>query len=162
MRFFRRSGLDPLFKILESKFVVGVDYDGTTVSDRFPLSGKPIPGAIEGLKKLKELGGFIIIWSARNCPVNVYTAKLEGVDCLKEMEEGLKKYNIPYDFIDRGEWGKIKADFYIDNSAIPRFHLDWNRIVSIIESIVKEPGYRSSSIERWKVWLEDKLKIEGE
>jgi len=47
-------------------------------------------------------------------------------DQIKFIEEYMKKYNIPYDYIDDGKQGKIIANAYIDDCAI-EFNPDSNK-----------------------------------
>lgn len=44
---------------------IAVDFDGTIVTHAFPEIGRPIPFAIQTLKKLQEEGHRLILWSVR-------------------------------------------------------------------------------------------------
>lgn len=83
----------------------------------------PVPGAVEKIKKLKEAGHYIIIFTARHmktCNGNVaMVLAKQGKNTL----DWLAKYSIPYDEI---HFGKPWADVYIDDNAY-RFN-DWNEI----------------------------------
>lgn len=75
---------------------------------------KPIEGAVETIRKLKDEGHYIIIYTARHmktCNGNIYEviAKI-GKITLKWLE----KHQIPYDEI---VFGKPWADIYIDDNA---------------------------------------------
>jgi capsule biosynthesis phosphatase len=84
---------------------------------------KPIKSAVEKIKKLKENGHYIIIYTARHmktCDGNVYKAISKiGLITL----EWLKEHDIPYDEI---VFGKPWADIYIDDNGF-RFK-SWDEI----------------------------------
>ena len=75
---------------------------------------KPVRGSIEKIKKLKENGHYIIVYTARHmktCKGNVgeVLAKVGHITL-----EWLRKYEVPYDEI---VFGKPWADIYIDDNA---------------------------------------------
>lgn len=84
---------------------------------------KPVKSAVEKIKKLKENGHYIIIYTARHmktCDGNVYKAISKiGLITL----EWLKEHDIPYDEI---VFGKPWADIYIDDNGF-RFK-SWDEI----------------------------------
>jgi len=84
---------------------------------------KPVDGASEKIKALKEAGHYIIILTARHmktCEGNVgLVQKRVAAITLKWLEEN----DIPYDEI---HFGKPWADIYIDDNAY-RF-INWNEI----------------------------------
>ena len=45
--------------------IIAVDFDGTIVTHDYPRIGKPIPFAIDTLKKLQADGHQLILWSVR-------------------------------------------------------------------------------------------------
>jgi len=76
---------------------------------------KPVKGAVEFLKKLKEDGHYIIIYTSRHmktCNGNIgkVIAKIGKLTI-----EWLNKYGIPYDEL---VFGKPHADLYIDDNAV--------------------------------------------
>lgn len=84
---------------------------------------KPIERAIEKIKKLKENGHYIIIYTARHmksCNGNIgkVIANIGKITL-----EWLEKYQIPYDEI---VFGKPWADIYIDDNGY-RFE-GWDKI----------------------------------
>ncbi|MDR1373235.1 MAG: HAD family hydrolase [Dysgonamonadaceae bacterium] len=111
--------------------IIAVDFDGTIVEHAYPLIGKPIPFAIDVLKKLQqEEHHFIILWTVR-----------EG-DLLQEAvnyceKQGLKFYavnsNYPEEVFDESISRKINADLYIDDKNIGGFP-DWGIIYKMIKS----------------------------
>ena len=84
---------------------------------------KPIKGAVEKIKKLKENGHYIIIYTARHmktCDGNVskVLARIGRITL-----DWLEKYQVPYDEI---VFGKPWADIYIDDNGF-RFK-NWDEI----------------------------------
>lgn len=49
----------------EYEAVVGVDFDGTLVTHRYPEIGDPVPGAFETLRELSDTVSFIL-WTMRS------------------------------------------------------------------------------------------------
>ncbi len=45
---------------------VAIDFDGTIVEHKFPEVGKPVPGAIEWMKKWQDAGAQLILWTMRS------------------------------------------------------------------------------------------------
>ena len=101
--------------------VVAIDLDGVIAEydlwrgeEHF---GKPKPRAREALKKLKELGCTITIWTTRRNT--------------KAVEKYLKEHDIPFDFINESPLPpgngarKIRADVYIDDRAVP--FINWTQ-----------------------------------
>jgi hypothetical protein len=43
-----------------------IDFDGTIVEHEFPLVGKPVPGAIEWMKKFQTYGAKLILFTMRS------------------------------------------------------------------------------------------------
>jgi len=98
--------------------IANLKKEGKTYSDV-----KPVNGAIEKIKKLKENGHYIIIYTARHmktCNGNVskVLAKVGKITL-----DWLEKYQVPYDEI---VFGKPWADIYIDDNGF-RFK-NWDDI----------------------------------
>lgn len=111
--------------------IIAVDFDGTIVTHEYPKIGKPIPFAIDTLKKLQSEGHHqLILWSVR-----------EG-DLLQEAVDycasrGLEFYavnsNYPEEKPEERTNRKVVADLYIDDrnlGGIP----DWGIIYQMIMS----------------------------
>ncbi len=45
---------------------IAVDFDGTIVDHQFPEIGKAVPGAFDWLKRFKEAGATLILWTMRS------------------------------------------------------------------------------------------------
>jgi capsule biosynthesis phosphatase len=106
---------------------IGVDLDGTICEIRKDpktyAEVKPLPGAAERLRELRQKGHQIIIFTARHmatCDGNV-SKVLARVG--KVTLEWLEKHNIPYDEI---YFGKPNTDIFIDDRC-HRF-TDWGDI----------------------------------
>jgi len=110
---------------------IAVDFDGTIVEHEYPKIGKPIPFALEVLKKLQQEDRHkIILWTMR-----------EG-DLLQEAinycaKNGLTFYahnrNFPEEEYQEGSSRKLMADVFIDDRNIGGL-LDWGIIYKIIKS----------------------------
>lgn len=109
--------------------VIAVDFDGTIVTHEYPAIGKPIPFAIETLKKLQQEDHHqLILWTVR-----------EG-DLLKEAVEycankGLEFYavnsNFPNDEFIPAASRKLNADIFIDDHNLGGLP-DWGIIYRMI------------------------------
>lgn len=107
---------------------IAVDFDGTIVTHEYPRIGKPIPFAIETLKKLQTEQHLIILWTVR-----------EG-ELLEEAVEycrakGLEFYavnsNYPEQLEDYIFPRKVTADLYIDDRNLGGLP-DWGVIYQMI------------------------------
>ena len=109
---------------------IAVDFDGTIVEHEYPKIGKPIPFAIDVLKKLQyEEHHMLILWTVREG-----TLLDEAVEYCKN--RGLEFYavnkNFPEETLEPGISRKIVADIYIDDrnlGGIP----DWGLIYRMIK-----------------------------
>lgn len=113
------------------------DIDNTLVT--YPLihndytSVQPIPKMIDLLKRLKQLGHYIILYTARRMKTNGGNIGKVTADVAKITFATLDKLKIPYDEIF---FGKPYADFYIDDLAVNRF-----------DNLEKELGFYDDSIQ---------------
>ncbi|HHT61282.1 MAG: hypothetical protein KBB61_04525 [Paludibacteraceae bacterium] len=110
--------------------IIAVDFDGTIVEHDYPAIGKPIPFAIDVLKRLQEeCHHQLILWSVR-----------EG-DLLDEAVEycrqnGLEFYavnkNYPEEQPTDGASRKLNANLYIDDRNVGGLP-DWGVIYRMIK-----------------------------
>ena len=120
--------------------IIAVDFDGTIVEHAYPAIGKPIPFAIETLKKLRDERHKLILWSVRE-------GKLlqEAVDYCAE--QGLEFYavntNYPEEQGNHQHFSrKLKADLFIDDRNLGGLP-DWGIIYRMIhEKLTYEDIYR--------------------
>jgi hypothetical protein len=118
---------------------LAIDFDNVLFVHAFPAVGPLVPGAAEYMQRLHDAGHELVIWSSR--------ASQEDDDLQGEREEGLRamkaalaQEHIPYDQIDYGDKGKIRADIYVDDHGlgVPLIQhlgqavLDWRRAFQMI------------------------------
>lgn len=112
--------------------IIAVDFDGTIVTHQYPAIGKPIPFAIETLKKLQQVDHHdIILWSVREGDL-----LQEAVDYCKS--KGLEFYAVNASFPeekpgDPANTRKINADLFIDDRNLGGLP-DWGVIYQMIHS----------------------------
>ena len=109
---------------------IAVDFDGTIVEHEYPKIGKPIPFALEVLRKLREERHVLILWTMREG-----RSLQEAVDyCAKN---GVYFYahnkNYPEEEFLEGDPRKIAADIYIDDRNVGGLP-DWGTIYNIIKT----------------------------
>lgn len=110
---------------------IAIDFDGTIVTHAYPAIGKPIPFAIETLKKLqKEDHHQLILWTCREGEL-----LQEAIDYCAA--RGLEFYavnsNFPEETSDIIRARKLEADLFIDDrnlGGIP----DWGVIYQMIHA----------------------------
>lgn len=132
--------------------VIAVDFDGTIVTHEYPKIGKPIPFAIETLKKLQnEDHCLLILWTYR-------TGKTleEAVEYCRS--KGLEFYAVNSNHpeeepIDDSYSRKINADIYIDDRNVGGLP-DWGVIYAMVKGLTK-PVYNNEfmSVQPKKNWL---------
>jgi hydroxymethylpyrimidine pyrophosphatase-like HAD family hydrolase len=109
--------------------VIAVDFDGTIVEHAYPKIGKPIPFAIDVLKKLQqEEHHILILWTVRE-------GKLlqEALDYCKK--KGLTFYAANENYPEEGTSEtprKLSADLFIDDKNIGGL-FDWGVIYKMIK-----------------------------
>ena len=94
---------------------IAVDFDGTIVEHKFPKIGNPVPGALEWLKRFKEAGATLILWTMRS------DGQSSG-DVLTQAVEFCKENGVEFDFVNKHpqKWTtspKAYAHIYIDDAA---------------------------------------------
>lgn len=110
---------------------IAVDFDGTIVTHAYPKIGKPIPFAIETLKKLQQEDHHqIILWSCREGQL-----LQEAVDYCAA--RGLEFYavnsNFPEETPDICRARKLEAELFIDDRNLGGLP-DWGVIYEMIHS----------------------------
>ena len=111
---------------------IAVDFDGTIVEHAYPKIGKPIPFAIDILKKIQqEEHHTLVLWTVRE-------GKLlqEAIDYCEN--QGLKFYthnkNFPGEDFEAGKDSrKLSVDLFIDDRNVGGLP-DWSAIYKIIKS----------------------------
>lgn len=98
---------------MKKSLLIAIDFDGTVVVDRYPAIGKPMPFAIETLKKLQADGHRLILWTYR------HGKKLdEAVEFLNS--KGVPPYSVNRSYPEEASHPsdvsrKIGADIFIDD-----------------------------------------------
>lgn len=114
------------FKKPLNRIVIAVDFDGTIVKDRFPYVGSANPGAVFTIKRLKNAGVKIILWT---CRTGQY---------LNDAINWCKRNGIEFDAVNENIPGcfktsnKVAADLYIDDHSFPPFP-GWDIFMKFIE-----------------------------
>jgi hydroxymethylpyrimidine pyrophosphatase-like HAD family hydrolase len=114
-----------------------VDFDGTIVEHDYPRIGKPVPYAVETIKKLQSMGANIVLFTMRSDgPLD------EAVQYCKE--NGIVLYGINRN--PSQTWTnspKAYGNYYIDDAAIgcpliyikgQRPYVDWLKVYQIINA----------------------------
>ncbi len=111
--------------------VIAVDFDGTIVTHEYPRIGKPIPFAIETLKKLQQEDHHqLILWTVREGELLD-----EAVDYCKS--RGLEFYavnsNYPEELPEHHTTRKLTADLWIDDRNLGGLP-EWGIIYQMIHT----------------------------
>jgi len=128
------------------KVYIAVDFDGTIVEHRFPDVGPPVPQALEWLKKFKEAGATLILWTMRS------DNQVEG-SVLTEAVDYCESVGVEFDLLNENPqpWttsNKAYAHYYIDDAAAGaplifpedgrRPYFDWDAVGAEILRFIKE------------------------
>ena len=110
---------------------IAVDFDGTIVEHKYPEIGKPVPFALEILRKLREEEHHkLILWTMREGSL-----LQDAVDYCEK--NGVYFYacnkNYPEEDMQNGSPRKIGVDLFIDDRNIGGL-LNWELIYKIIKS----------------------------
>ncbi|HLO11570.1 MAG TPA: hypothetical protein VK190_04875 [Pseudoneobacillus sp.] len=110
------------------RLFLGVDFDGTIVSEAFPNIGEINRKVVNFMRYAKSRGHLIIIWTARSLQYE------------QDAKNFLIENGIPFDYINenpedefakRGEQGrKLFCHYYIDDRAVHVSDID--KLVSVI------------------------------
>jgi len=132
----RKEGIVPTF---------AVDWDGTCVANKYPEQGEWLPGAVEALYILDQLGT-IIIHSVRVAPVKPFTEgrAIPAPGDEEPFTDGQPEREVAYirEMLDEVGLGHVEiwrrpykppAAIYIDDRAI-RYTGDWDKtIVDVLD-----------------------------
>lgn len=117
-------------------FIIGVDFDGTVVEHKFPAIGKPVPQALEWLRRFQEAGAKLVLWTMRsNGPQKDRLVLSEAICYLRSNSIELWGIN---ENPEQSKWTsspKAYCHIYIDDAAAgcplvevagERPYVDWN------------------------------------
>jgi hypothetical protein len=110
--------------------VIAVDFDGTIVEHAYPKIGKPIPFAIDVLKKLQqEEHHILVLWTVREGAL-----LQEAIDYCEK--KGLTFYAVNANYPEEGlneTPRKLSADVFIDDKNIGGIP-DWGVIYRMVKT----------------------------
>ena len=103
----RQGGLPP---------IVAADFDGTIVTDAYPLIGEPISETIEALKRRRDGGAKVILWTCRcGAELDAAITWCEGRGIFFDAINA----NLPEAIaLFGGDPRKVHADEYWDDKAV--------------------------------------------
>jgi hydroxymethylpyrimidine pyrophosphatase-like HAD family hydrolase len=120
----------------QNRLIIAVDFDGTIVEDAYPDIGKPTIFAFETLKRFKEDGQRLILWTYR------YGTRLEEAVSFCR-QNGVEFYAVnssfPEEVFDDTKSRKIHADLFIDDRNVGGA-LGWGEIYQIVTN--ETPDHR--------------------
>lgn len=96
--------------------IIAIDFDGTLHSGKWPQIGAPTPYAIEMMKKLKEDGHYLIIWTCR-----------EG-ERQTEMVNWLLEKEVPFDRVNEHESSSVKQYGYASRKVYAHLYIDDKKV----------------------------------
>jgi len=128
---------------------IAVDFDGTIAEHLFPDIGPAVPGAIEWLKRWREAGAKLILWTMRSDG-----QPMDG-DVLSQAVQWLNERQVYFDAFNEGigdrKWTsspKAHANVFVDDAAfgcplIPatkssRPMVDWSIVGPAVERMIRE------------------------
>lgn len=110
--------------------VILVDFDGTIVKFGllFDLDAEPLPGAIESLKRLKEAGYKIIIFTSRLSPIWLDSVGQTSLQHINYIRDYLARHDFEADGFTAQ---KVPSVAYIDDKAY-RYDNNWKELTDTI------------------------------
>lgn len=112
--------------------VIAFDYDGTVTEDgSYPGAGALDPCAVEALRRIKELGHRLILFTCREgealkVALSALQAAGISVDAVNAQVPGLEAFG-----------RKPYADLYVDDRSWPQIekrHIDWEQLLAWLET----------------------------
>jgi hypothetical protein len=97
---------------------IAVDFDGccAPTGEDFNIIGEPLPGAIQVLSNLRELGYYVVIWSGRVDTIIGWEIYKEHGNLMSSMLLWLEEWDFPYDEIFLGP-SKPPCHYFVDDKA---------------------------------------------
>jgi hydroxymethylpyrimidine pyrophosphatase-like HAD family hydrolase len=114
---------------LVAKKIIAIDFDGTIVEDRYPGIGEPLIFAIDTIKRLKQDGHKLILWTYRTgkeLDAAVDFCKQQGIE-FHAVNRGV----LESDESETVHPRKIHADLFIDDRNIGGFP-GWGKIYQML------------------------------
>ncbi len=98
------------------KLILAIDFDGTVCEHIYPRVGDPLPNAFEVLKRFREKGDRLILWTCRE---GMFLN--EAIDFCKSHGIEFEEHNNNVREQDYAKSRKIYADLYIDDRMVGGF-----------------------------------------
>jgi len=111
-----------------------IDFDGTISPAHYPDKPvvPPFQNCVETIKKFKQMGHTIVIYSCR-ANQDLFS-KIKSIEATQEMVDYLNRWSIPF---DRIEYGKPLYSLLICDRAISSKDGNWERILEESKSIIE-------------------------
>lgn len=98
---------------------IAIDFDGTIVHDSYPKIGEEMFGAVAAIKRMKEAGHYLILWTCR------YGQDLtDAINWLHERGVYFDRINAAHPVnieIYGNDTRKVSADVYVDDRMVGGF-----------------------------------------
>lgn len=130
------------------KLIIGVDFDGTVAQEnRESLiePGEPVPGALEALRRLKEEGHTLVLWTCRDGR------------WLEAARRWLERHGVVVDAFNEqlasfDTSRKIYCDVYVDDRGIAFLnepYVDWERALAAIRRFAEAGDELKPTLEEY-------------
>ncbi len=112
--------------------IIAIDFDGTLHTGEWPSIGEPMPYAADTLRRLRDDGHYLIIWSCREgapqtAMVNWLLENRIPFDRLNDHHPEIAK---KYGYAAR----KVFADLYLDDKQLGGLP-DWETILGMVRAM---------------------------
>jgi len=101
---------------MKRKLILACDFDGTICEHMYPAIGPALPGAFEALRRFKEKGDRLLLWTCREgmaLQEAITFCKLNGIEFEQHNNNAIEH--------DYAKSRKIYADLYIDDRMVGGF-----------------------------------------
>lgn len=123
--------------LIEGRFIIAVDFDGTITTEGSMGEGMQLrPDCKRVLTRLKEAGVDLILWT---CRTDEYYEKAleflkehEMLDLFVAFNEQTKEAREKF----QADARKIGADMYIDDKSYPWLTVNWNEIEHVLFDVL--------------------------
>lgn len=137
-------------KLLEG-ITIAVDFDGTVVCMDYPYLGEPVPMAFEYLRRFKEEGAQLILWTMRSTNTSNGDVLTPALDFCKANGVVFNQVNENKEQHRWTDSPKAYATYYVDDQAIGcplsndvdkngRRYVNWSRVGPLILGILVVGG----------------------
>jgi hypothetical protein len=146
----KKKSSDTKMSKSSNSIAIAIDFDGTIVKHEYPEVGRAVPGALEWIRKFKEAGAKVILFTMRS-DMEERSYLQEAVDYIEEGGITLDGVNVNPDQKSWTKSPKAYAQVYIDDAAfgcplkidvingyhVGRPYVNWDKVgPKVLESIV--------------------------